>query len=242
MNCIIVDDDSFYIEFIKNYCKKINLNITAIYQDSVLALQDIEKLSASDVIFLDINMPDITGFDILKYKPNTQVVITSADDSNAIEAFDYNVVDYLKKPFDFERFMRAVNRVKEKLESSQNIESHIINDVNKKANTMTLNSIFVNINKKLIKINLNDINFIEAKGDYVQIKLRNAEDLIIHTTLKKMKEKLPAEEFLQVHRSYIVHLKRIVDIEDSTIVIDRDVIPISKANRIHLREKLHILN
>lgn len=242
MKCIIIDDDSFYIEFIKNYCNKIDLEIVNVYQNSVLALQEIDKISESDLIFLDINMPDITGFDILKYKPQTQVVITSADDSNAIEAFDYNVVDYLKKPFDFERFMRAVNRVKEKMQSNKNIESHIVHNVNEQSNTMTLNSIFVNINKKLIKINLKNINVIEAKGDYVLLKLEDSENLIIHSTLKKMKEKLPSDGFFQVHRSYIVNLKKIIDIEESTIVIGRDVIPISKTNRNLLREKLYILD
>ncbi|WP_111707364.1 LytR/AlgR family response regulator transcription factor [Lutibacter citreus] len=242
MNCIIIDDDSFYIEFLKNYCKKINLEVKGIYKDSVLALQEIDKLSDCDLIFLDINMPDITGFDILKYKPQTHVVITSADDSNAIQAFDYNVTDYLKKPFDFTRFMKAVNRVKEKIEEDQNTESHLINGISKTHNTMTLSTIFVNINKKLIKININDINVVEAKGDYVLMKLQGSENLIIHTTLKKLKEKLPEEEFFQVHRSFIVNLTKIVDIEESTVVIDREVIPISKGNRILLKEKLHILN
>ncbi|HKJ06277.1 MAG TPA: LytTR family DNA-binding domain-containing protein [Flavobacteriaceae bacterium] len=242
MTCIIIDDDSFYVEFIKNYCNKINIEIKGIYQNSVIALQEIDKLSECDLIFLDINMPDITGFDILKYKPKTHVVITSADDSNAIEAFDYNVVDYLKKPFDFERFMRAVNRVKAKMEESENVESHLVDNISQSAKTMTLNSIYVNINKKLIKINLEDITVVEAKGDYVLMKLEDSENLIIHTTLKKLKQKLPAETFFQVHRSYIVNLKKIVDIEESTIVIGRDVIPISKSKRNDLKEKLHILN
>lgn len=242
MTCVIIDDDSFYVEFIKNYCNKINIEIKGIYQDSVIALQEIDKLSACDLIFLDINMPDITGFDILKYKPKSHVVITSADDSNAIEAFDYNVVDYLKKPFDFERFMRAVNRVKAKMEESENVESHLVDNISKSSNTITLNSIYVNINKKLIKINLEDINVVEAKGDYVLLKLENSDNLIVHTTLKKLKQKLPSEVFFQVHRSYIVNLKKIVDIEESTIVINRDVIPISKSKRNALKEKLHILN
>jgi len=241
MNCIIIDDDNFYIEFLKNYCKKINIEVKGTYQNSVIALQEIDKLSECDLVFLDINMPDITGFDILKYKPKTHVIITSADDSNAIEAFDYNVIDYLKKPFDFERFMRAVNRVKEKLESSENIESHMVQDINQASQTMTLNSIYVNVNKKLIKINLDDINIIEAKGDYVLIKLEDSNNLIIHTTLKKLKEKLPSETFFQVHRSFIVNLKKIIDIEESTIVIGRNVIPISRSNKNLLRKKLHII-
>lgn len=243
MKCIIIDDDSFYIEFLKNYCKKINIEVKKVYQSSVLALQEIDELSECDLIFLDINMPDISGFDILKFNPQTKVIITSADDSNAIHAFDYDVVDYLKKPFDLQRFMKAVNKVKALLENDapQNIESHLLQNVNNSSNTMTLNSIYVNINKRLIKINLEEIDFIEAKGDYVSMQLESSKKIMIHSTLKRIKEKLPTELFFQVHRSYIVNLKKIVDIEDSTIVIGREVIPVSKGNRSSLREELHIL-
>jgi len=247
MNCIIIEDDVFYIEFLQNYCKKLNIEVKAVYQNSVLALQEIDQLSDCDVIFLDIHMPDISGFDILKNKPKSHVIILSADDTNAIKAFDYNVVDYLQKPFEFERFMRAINRVKERMATLTNNNSVPAqpsapvptSTVAKKLNS---NSIYVNINKKLIKLNIDDINIIEAKGDYVLIKLENSENLIVHSTLKRIKEKLPQDIFSQVHRSYIVNLKKIVDIEESTIVVDRDVIPISKSNRAPLMEKLDIIN
>ena len=244
MNCIIIDDDSFYIEFLKNYCKKLNIEVKAVYQNSVVALQEINQLSDCDVMFLDINMPDISGFDILKNKPKTQVIILSADDTNAIKAFDYNVVDYLQKPFEFERFMRAIARVKERL-AQKNIpvetESQLKTQQNP-SNKKDTNIIYVNINKKLIKLNIEEIYAIEAKGDYVLIKLDAKDNLIVHTTLKRIKEKLPRNIFTQVHRSFIVNLKKIVDIEESTIVVNRDVIPISKSKRAPLMEKLDILN
>lgn len=241
MNCIIIDDDDFYVEFLRNYCKKVNIEVKAVYQNSVIALQEINKLSECDVVFLDIHMPDISGFDILKNKPKTQIVILSADDTNAIKAFDYNVVDYLQKPFEFERFMRAVNRVKERLTSTPEVVQQLPAE-NKPSLNKPSNTIYVNINKRLIKLNIEDIYVVEAKGDYVLIKLDDKENLIVHTTLKRIKEKLPQDIFTQVHRSYIVNLKKIVDIEESTIVVNRDVIPISKSNRTPLMEKLDILN
>jgi two-component system response regulator LytT len=244
MNCIIIEDDIFYIEFLQNYCKKLNIEVKAVYQNSVIALQEINKLSDCDVIFLDIHMPDISGFDILKNKPSAQVVILSADDKNAIKAFDYNVVDYLQKPFEFERFIRAINRVKERLELKQSVAA-IPSNIETKVepiNKITSNTIYVNINKKLIKLNIDEINIIEAKGDYVLIKLDNSDNLIVHSTLKRIKEKLPQDTFTQVHRSFIVNLKKIVDIEESTIVVNRDVVPISKSNRAPLMEKLDIIN
>lgn len=244
MNCIIIDDDSFYIEFLKNYCKKLNIEVKAVYQNSVVALQEINKLSDCDVMFLDINMPDISGFDILKNKPKTQVIILSADDTNAIKAFDYNVVDYLQKPFEFERFMRAIARVKERLaHKTTHVETQPQPKAQQKPSSKKdTNIIYVNINKKLIKLNIEEIYAIEAKGDYVLIKLDDKDNLIVHTTLKRIKEKLPLNIFAQVHRSFIVNLKKIVDIEESTIVVNRDVIPISKSNRASLMEKLDILN
>lgn len=245
MNCIIIEDDVFYIEFLQNYCKKLNIEVKAVYQNSVLALQEIDQLSDCDVIFLDIHMPDISGFDILKNKPKSHVIILSADDTNAIKAFDYNVVDYLQKPFEFERFMRSINRVKERmaiLPNNNSVPTPAPAPIQTVAKKLNSNSIYVNINKKLIKLNIDDINIIEAKGDYVLIKLDNSENLIVHSTLKRIKEKLPPDTFSQVHRSYIVNLKKIVDIEESTIVVDRDVIPISKSNRAPLMEKLDIIN
>ncbi|NOR26953.1 MAG: response regulator [Lutibacter sp.] len=242
MNCIIIDDDTFYIEFLKNYCKKVNIEVKAVYQNSVVALQEISKLSDCDVVFLDIHMPDISGFDILKNKPNTQIVILSADDANAIKAFDYNVVDYLQKPFEFERFMRAINRVQERIKPDAATEQQIPVEEKETSTNQDISSIFVNVNKKLIKLNIEDIYAVEAKGDYVLIKLDDKDNLIVHSTLKRIKEKLPLHIFTQVHRSFLVNLKKIVDIEDSTIVVNRDVIPISKSNRASLMAKLDILN
>lgn len=244
MKCIIIEDDLFYIDFIVEYCKKLNIEVTEIYNNSVVAFQEIDKISNSDVIFLDIHMPDISGFDILKNLPNCQVVIVSADDQNAIKAFDFSVTDYLQKPFTFERFLRAVNKVKEKL----NI--HSVND-DVIDNTEPIRSVFfpkssgfiyVNINKKLVKIIIEDINIVEAKGDYVLIKLDNVENLIVHSTLKKIKEKLPEDTFVQVHRSFVINIKKIVDIEESTIVVNRNVIPISRGNKALLLEKLNIIS
>ncbi|WP_457616457.1 LytR/AlgR family response regulator transcription factor [Lutibacter sp.] len=240
MNCIIIDDDSFYVDFLQNYCKKLNIEVKAVYQNSVTALQEIDQLSDCDVVFLDIHMPDISGFDILKNKPKAQIIILSADDTNAIKAFDYNVVDYLQKPFEFERFMRAINRAKERLKPAAPVVKQTV--VNQPSIPKTDDSIYVNINKRLIKLNIEDIYAIEAKGDYVLIKLDDKDNLIVHSTLKRIKEKLPRNIFAQVHRSFIVNLKKIVDIEESTIVVNRDVIPISKSNRAPLMEKLDILN
>ncbi len=244
MKCIIIDDDQFYIDFLKAYCEKLNIEIVAVYKDSVRALQELDHMPACDVIFLDVNMPDISGFDILNNTPSTPVVILSADDANAVKAFDYNVVDYLKKPFPFDRFMRAIARVKEK--RAKAIDSPLL--LEKKLHDRSDKvihrdgSVFVNINKKLVKLDINDVVLVEAKGDYVLIKRESSENLIVHSTLKRMKEKLPEALFVQVHRSFIVNLKKIVDIEESSVVVNREVVPISRGNRANLLSRLNVLN
>lgn len=244
MNCIIIEDDQFYIDFIVEYCKKLNIQVNSIYKDSVIAFQEIDKIADTDVIFLDIHMPDISGFDILKNLSNCQVVIVSADDQNAIKAFDFSVTDYLQKPFTFERFLRAVNKVKEKLNIHQVKEE--VKEIDEPIRSVffpkSSGSIYVNINKKLVKIIIEDINIVEAKGDYVLIKLESGGNLIVHSTLKKINDKLPNDIFVQVHRSFVINIKKIVDIEESTIVVNRDVIPISRGNKSTLLEKLNIIS
>lgn len=243
MNCIIIEDDQFYIDFLVEYCNKLNIHVINIYKDSVKAFQEIDKIADADVIFLDIHMPDISGFDILKNLSNCQVVIVSADDQNAIKAFDFSVTDYLQKPFTFERFIRAVNKVKEKLNLIQVKEE--VKEIDDPIRTVffpkSSGSIYVNINKKLVKIIVEDINIVEAKGDYVLIKLESGGNLIVHSTLKKIIDKLPDDIFVQVHRSFVINIKKIVDIEESTIVVNRDVIPISRGNKTTLLEKLNII-
>ncbi len=243
MNCTIIEDDQFYIDFLVEYCHKLKIDVVGIYKDSVVAFQEIDKISDSDLIFLDIHMPDISGFDILKNLSDCQVVIVSADDQNAIKAFDFSVTDYLQKPFTFERFLRAVNKVKANLDLNKVKEEVADNILPIKSVFFpkSTGSIYVNINKKLVKINIDDINIVEAKGDYVLIKLESVGNLIVHSTLKKIKDKLPEDTFVQVHRSFVINIKKIVDIEESTIVVNRDVIPISRGNRTYLLEKLNII-
>jgi len=246
MKCIIIDDDKFYIDFLKKYCEKLNIEIVRVYQNSVIAFQELGSMPDCDVIFLDINMPDISGFDILNSNPKTQVVILSADDSNAVKAFDHNVVDYLQKPVPFDRFLRAINRVKANMpkavEEGQVPVAESKTYVGREKVIEQGGSVFVNINKKLIKLDVNDVVLVEAKGDYVLIKRASSENLIVHSTLKRIKEKLPEDSFLQVHRSFIVNLKKIVDIEESTVVVNRDVVPISRGNRASLLSRLNVVN
>lgn len=243
MNCIIVDDDVFYCKTLSTFCERLNLNLIGAYSDPVQALSVLSDRNDIDLVFLDIHMPEITGFDILKSNPKLNVIISTMDGSKAIEAFDYNVVDYLLKPVTLDRFIRAVNRAKERIENKNNPTSGSPKATSSpKEESASVKEIFVNVNKRLVKIVLDNIYVIEAKGDYVLIKLIEGKNLVVHTTLKSMMDKLPSSTFVRVHRSNVVNIKKIVDIEDSSILINSEVVPISKTYRDDLLSKLNLIN
>ena len=163
--------------------------------------------------------------------------ISSISDENcylfAMEAFEYDfIVDYLLKPIELPRFEKAVKKA-EKLQLRQTQISSIKVPSQK-------NDFYVNIDRRLIKIDLSSIYLIEAKGDYINIKTEEKE-YVVHSTLKKIEEKLPDSLFLKVHRSYIINVKKIIDIEDNSVLIKKDVVPVSRSNRPELMKRLDLL-
>ncbi len=224
MKAIIVDDDLLFHEILRDFCKKTHIEVLQSFENPIEAIQFL-KTTTVDLVFLDFHMPDLNGFEVLKNTPKTAVIITTTDESKAVEAFDYEVIDFLLKPISFERFLRAINRIQ----------------TNEKEELNSMEYLYVNINKRLIKVEINDIDFIQAKGNYTLFSLKKDDNLIVHTTLKKIREKLPQNLFIQVHRSYIINIQQIVDIEDSTIVINKKVIPLGKNYREGLFNQLNLL-
>jgi DNA-binding LytR/AlgR family response regulator len=240
MNAIIVDDDVFFCKVLEGFCEKTKINVNQVFQNPIEALDYLNE-ELVDLVFLDVHMPDLNGFDFLKSSPKTKVILTTLDDSKAVEAFDYDVVDFLLKPIDFNRFLRATQRVKKMLAEEKTTKT-TTEKPTPTPNVAQIEHVYVNINKRLVKLMFDEINFVQAKGNYVLINRTNNENLMVHTTLKKISEKLPTNVFQQVHRSYIVNINKIVDIEDSSIVIARSVIPIGKDRRTDLLNKLYLLN
>lgn len=233
IKCIIIDDEKASRVILRKLCSKVeSLKIIADYSNALDAIKFISQNSV-DVVFLDIHMPDINGFefiDSLEKKPN--IILTSSDRNFALNAFEYScIVDYLVKPIKTPRFLKAINKL-------------TISNISSKKGTpidVNQNELYVNIDRRLIKINMTDIYLIEAKGDYINIKTEK-EDYLVHTTLKKIEEKLPILLFLKIHRSYIINTKKIIDIEDNSVLIKKEVIPVSRANRPELFERLNLLN
>jgi len=180
-------------------------------------------------------MPDFTGFDFIETLKNPpKIILTTSDSKFAIQAFEYDcIVDYLVKPITLERFEKAI----QKAENSAIIEKTKIDD---KVELSSGNDLYVNIDRRLIKIDIPSIYLVEAKGDYIFVKTDH-KNYTVHSTLKKIEEKLPKNLFLKVHRSFIINIKTIVDIEDNSVLIKKDVIPVSRSNRPELMKRLNLL-
>jgi DNA-binding LytR/AlgR family response regulator len=223
---------------IKTLCEKVNsLKIVSEFSNAMQAIKFLNEDSI-DLIFLDIHMPNFNGLDFIKTLKNPpKIILTTSDPKFAIEAFEYDfIVDYLLKPIELSRFEKAINKA-QKYRGSESMKN---NKNQSKSDSETNNDLYVNIDRRLIKIDLPSIYLIEAKGDYIHIKTED-KDYVVHSTLKKIEEKLPHSLFIKVHRSYIINIKKIIDIEDNSVLIKRDVIPVSRSRRPELMKRLDLL-
>lgn len=238
MNCIIVDDEKMARVIITTLCNQVKtLNIVDEFSNAMQAIKFLNS-NEVDLIFLDIHMPDFNGLDFIKTLKNPpKIILTTSDSKFAIEAFEYDfIVDYLLKPIELSRFEKAIAK-------AVRHQSSVISNVNssiEQSSSETINDFYVNIDRRLIKIDLPSIYLIEAKGDYIHIKTED-KNYVVHSTLKKIEEKLPDSLFLKVHRSYIINVKKIIDIEDNSVLIKKDVIPVSRSKRPELMKRLNLL-
>ena len=236
MDCIIIDDEKMARVIIKTLCNEIDdLHISGEFSNAMQAMKFLNE-NTVDLIFLDIHMPNFSGLDFIKSLKNPpKIILTTSDTKFAIEAFEYDfILDYLVKPIKLPRFIKAIEKVNKQEISSNSKASQVKNTPDVE------NDFYINIDRRLIKIDLPSIYLIEAKGDYIKIKTEN-QDYTVHSTLKKIEEKLPESLFLKIHRSYIINLKKIVDIEDNSVLIKKDVIPVSRSKRPELMKRLDLL-
>ena len=239
MNCIIVDDETASRAIVSHLCGQVdNLQVVKEFSNAIEAIKFLNK-HAIDIIFLDIHMPEFTGFDFIDtLKTQPKIVLTTSDRNFAIEAFEYEcIVDYLVKPITLPRFIKAIQRIENEVSTSETVEN---TPTLKATQDSTEKEMYVNIDRRLIKIEFDSIFLIEAKGDYILVKTEQ-KNYTVHSTLKKIEEKLPDHLFLKVHRSYIINIKKIIDIEDNSVLIARDVVPISRSNRPELMKRLNLL-
>ena len=232
LSCFIIDDEPLAIEVIESHVSKIDgLEVKETFQNAVKAFQALRE-SKVDILFLDIQMPRLTGIEFLRMMKNPpKVIFTTAYREYALEGFELDVVDYLLKPISFNRFLKAVDKVFD-LESDAEHRASSSDEINSKQ------FVFVPVDKKNVKICLNEIVFIESKRDYVLIKTLNKE-VITHQTLTYMEERLPNPSFIRVHRSFIINTEMIESWSNNEIELPDIQIPIG---RTYKREALKVLN
>lgn len=235
MNCIIIDDEAAARAIVTQLCSRVpEVDVIEEFEGAIDAIKFLNQQTV-DVIFLDIHMPGFTGFDFVQTLKNPpKIVLTTSDTNFAIEAYEYEaIVDYLVKPITLERFEKSIKKVKNALTQQPKISTS-------EGDSGVGDELYINIDRRLIKLKFDEIQLIEAKGDYIDVKT-DTETYRVHNTLKKIKEKLPEKTFLQIHRSFIINFTKIIDIEDNSVLIDKNVIPISRSNRPELMRRLNLL-
>lgn len=226
---IIIDDEHIAHEVIKDYAYRLP-NMT-LQQSCFDAFEAIEYLSEheADLIFLDLNMPKLKGFDFLKTLPNPpKVIVTTAHKEHALEGFEQNVTDYLLKPFSFERFLMAVNKLKSPAGDRPSIKSNAGSEEER---------IFFRTDNKHVQVPMNDIWFIEASGNYAKVVTAD-QTVTVREKISDLLKRLPAESFLQVHRSFVVSVNHIQRIAGNLITIDKHEIPIGKVYKMNVNNLL----
>lgn len=216
LRCVAIDDEPLALQLIETYAQRIPaIQLIAVFEDAVSGAEYLAKNSV-DLLFLDINMPDISGIDLARAMVNKPMIIfTTAYKQFAYEGFQLEAVDYLLKPIDFEMFSKAF----QKAVSYQKFKL-APNTVGEKGH------IFVHSEYRLVKVFLRDIQYIESMEDYIKIHTKENKPLLTLMTLKKILEILPAKQFLRIHRSYIIPIARILSIQNKKVQLEDVLLPI----------------
>ena len=233
INCIIVDDEPMAREILETHLEKVDfIKIVKTCKNGTEAFNVISSEQV-DLVFLDINMPEISGLSFAKsINKNIKVIFTTAYREYAVDGFDLQAVDYLLKPISFERLLQAIDKftdenVQIKHEASISVQEQS-------------NFIFVRSERKMIKINFNEINYIESLSDYIKIHLNN-KTIVTRETISNIEVKLPKNDFIRIHRSYIISISKIESFTNEFIEINNKAIPISRSYKITVLNKLENL-
>ena len=226
IRCIIVEDDALSREVIEGLVERAGfLELQQSFSDPVKAVQWLSS-NTTDLIFLDMEMPGMTGLEMLQtLTQQPQVIVISSKAQYAVDAFDYSITAYLLKPVqEYAKFLKAVMKVKEKMEATAAPADHI----------------FIKADSMLTNVSLHDITWVESFGDYVKV---NTEKKVytIYSTLKAVEDKLPSTHFIRVHRQFIVNLNKIQNIEQTNLQIDKKIIPIGTSFREALMKRISTL-
>lgn len=232
INCIIVDDESVAREILENHLSKIEgINVLALCKNAVEAF-NIISIKDVDLIFLDINMPEISGLSFAKsINKSIKIIFTTAYREYAIDGFDLQAVDYLLKPISFERLFQSVNKYLDENKPLTKVDFEEITEEKS-------DYIFVRSDRKMVKIEFSKINYIESVSDYVKICMFN-KNVITRETITNIEAKLPQKDFIRTHRSFIVSIDKIESLTNEVIeLVGKKEIPISRSYKNEVLKKI----
>ena len=226
IRCMAIDDEPLALQQIVAYIGKVPFLELAAQCQSALEARDFLEHDTVDAIFCDINMPDLNGMDFIKsLTVPPLVVFTTAYSEYAVEGFRVNAVDYLLKPFGLQDFQRAANRLKDRLESNAPAVSASVNGgsvVGGKTADTSDDTIFLKTEYRIVKVSISDIRYVEAMSEYLKVWLSSEpKPIITLLSMKKMEERLP-DTFMRVHRSYIINLTKIQEVNKNRVIMDAD--------------------
>jgi len=228
MSCVIIEDLQVAAEYTRKCCEKSGLLDVKEHFTNVADALAYLNTTTVDILFLDVEMPGATGFDLLDqlgYSP--KVILTTSKPEYAYNAFEYHVIDFLKKPYTYQRFLEALQKA-------------AVKDDNDSQVTSSDKHIFIKSDGKLVRLNNEDILYIESMGDYVKFVTADKK-YITHNTIKALEEKVDKTCFMKVHRSYIINLTKIDDIRENDLFIKGTEIPMSKAHKQDVLRRLNII-
>ena len=230
INCIIVDDEPMAREILQRHLQKIDLvTIVKVCKNATEAFNAVSSQQV-DLIFLDINMPEISGLSFAKsINKKIKIIFTTAYREYAVDGFDLQAVDYLLKPISFERLAQAIDKFESNritIKNELTVEAEEKNDF-----------IFVRSDRKMVKINFDEIKYIESLSDYIKIHL-NDKTIITRETISNIEVKLPKHQFLRIHRSYIISISKIESFTNEFVEIDNKALPISRSYKTSVLNKL----
>lgn len=217
INCAIIDDEPLAAGLLESYVAKTPyLNLTGTYNSAITAMRDLRD-NPVPLLFLDIQMPELSGVEFAKILPkDTKIIFTTAFPQYALEGYKVNALDYLLKPISYEDFLRATEKAQDWYNIIQKREMYNDDRI-----------MFIKSEYKLLRVKLDDILYVEGLKDYVRICLKNGEKIMSLMSMKKLEDYLPRPEFLRTHRSYIVHMPEVRSIDRFRIVFGDIFIPIS---------------
>ncbi|MFA6677879.1 MAG: LytTR family DNA-binding domain-containing protein [Bacteroidales bacterium] len=234
IKCIAIDDEPLALTQISNYIKKTPfLDLCASFGTGVSAMEYLHH-NQIDLMFVDIQMPDMTGMELVKVLDKApKIIFTTAYSEYAAEGFKVEALDYLLKPLDYTTFLKSANKARSYFEKEEIVNNSVNNPVSKFVNNSTNDSensksyIFVKSEYKIVRVELSDILFLESMREYINIHLTNGKSIMTLSSMKKIEGQLPEDKFMRVHRSYIVNLERVKIIERNVIIFDDVRIPVS---------------